>query len=130
MHALTSPRYSLMEDLNIENTRRRHRVLLACSSVTWPPALRCRIDHTHIIAAGFNDIAGMLEAVSRYRMGGGAGYVDPVAFENVFDIVEGVPQPTFEPVIRVRVPYTVVLTPLYLGRNIVYTYNVLAEARS
>lgn len=43
----------------------------------------------------------MLDAVTRYGMGGD-GYVDPVAFESVFEIVNGVPVLTFEPMIRVR----------------------------
>lgn len=84
-------------------------------------------DHTHIIATGFNDIAGMLEAVSRYGMGG-AGYVDPVAFENVFKMVDGAPRPTFEPVIRVRVSYCSANAAL-IRSEILYV-RVFAETRS
>lgn len=43
----------------------------------------------------------MLEAFARYAAGG-AGYVDPVAFDDVFEIVDGVPSITFVPVITVR----------------------------
>ena len=50
---------------------------------------------------GNNDLDGLLNAVSRYNMGG-ADYVDPVAFENVFKIEDGSPKINFEPVIRVR----------------------------
>lgn len=58
-------------------------------------------DYTHVIALGSNEPNRVLDAVTRYSIGG-AGYVDPVAFENVFEIVNGVPSLTFEPMIRVR----------------------------
>lgn len=58
-------------------------------------------DYTHIIFVGANDLGNLALALSRYQIGG-AGYVDPVAFENVFEVVNGVPSPTFEPLIRVR----------------------------
>ena len=57
--------------------------------------------YTHVIAIGANDMNRVLAAVNRYGIGGD-GYVDPVAFENVFEVVDGVPSPTFEPMIRVR----------------------------
>lgn len=43
----------------------------------------------------------VLEAYARYTAGGD-GYVDPVAYENVFEDVDGVPTLTFAPMIRVR----------------------------
>lgn len=49
---------------------------------------------------GANDLGALIGALGRYTAGG-AGYVDPVAFENVFDIVDGVPTLTFAPVMRV-----------------------------
>ena len=58
-------------------------------------------DYTHVIAIGNNEPNRVLAAFNRYGLGGD-GYVDPVAFENVFEIVDGVPSLTFEPMIRVR----------------------------
>lgn len=50
---------------------------------------------------GTNDMNNLILAASRYNAGG-VGYVDPVAFENVFEVVDGVPGLTFEPMVRVR----------------------------
>lgn len=61
--------------------------------------LRCT-DYTHIIAFGGNDLGAVGSAISRYSMGG-VGYVDPVATENVFELVYGTLQPTFSPLITV-----------------------------
>lgn len=44
----------------------------------------------------------MGEAITRYSLGGD-GYVDPVPFENVFEIVNGTVQVTFVPFITVSV---------------------------
>lgn len=49
---------------------------------------------------GNNDMGGLFSAMERYTAGG-AGYVDPVAFENVFEDIDGVPTLTFAPVMRV-----------------------------
>ena len=38
--------------------------------------------------------------MERYTAGGD-GYVDPVAFEDVFEIIDGVPTLTFAPMMRV-----------------------------
>eukprot|EP00904_Undaria_pinnatifida_P002403 jgi/Undpi1/12163/HiC_scaffold_5.g01839.m1 len=56
------------------------------------------LDYTHVIFIGANEPNRMLEAFARYAAGG-AGYVDPVAFDDVFEIVDGVPSITFVPVI-------------------------------
>ena len=60
-------------------------------------------DHTHIIFTGSNDLSGFLQAASRYSIGED-GYVDPVAFDNVFEFVNGFPSLTVWPVVRVRGP--------------------------
>eukprot|EP00904_Undaria_pinnatifida_P002392 jgi/Undpi1/12153/HiC_scaffold_5.g01829.m1 len=57
------------------------------------------LDYTHVIVIGNNEPGRVLAALNRYGLGGD-GYVDPVAFENVFEIVDGVPSLTFEPMIR------------------------------
>eukprot|EP00904_Undaria_pinnatifida_P002394 jgi/Undpi1/12155/HiC_scaffold_5.g01831.m1 len=57
------------------------------------------LDYTHVIAIGNNEPNRVLAAFNRYGLGGD-GYVDPVAFENVFEVVDGVPSLTFEPMIR------------------------------
>lgn len=57
------------------------------------------LDYTHIINIGNNDFGGLVSAAERYAAGG-AGYVDPVAFENVFEVVDGVPTLTFAPFMR------------------------------
>ena len=64
------------------------------------PLLLWRIDYTHVINIGGNDLEGLRSAAGRYEAGG-AGYVDPVAFENVFEDIEGVPTLTFAPLLRV-----------------------------
>ena len=66
----------------------------------------------------------MLDAVTRYGMGGD-GYVDPVAFENVFEIVDGVPALTFEPMIRVRGDTTRAALSLWL---VVFTRPEVPDA--
>lgn len=90
----------------------------------WRTPVRCS-DYTHIISLGGNDLAGVVSAFSRYAIGG-ADYVDPVLFENVFEIVDGIPSLTFEPVIRVRqycslrVVFTLRLGPvplMYVGAS-------------
>ena len=43
----------------------------------------------------------MILAASRYN-DGRVGYIDPIAFENVFEVVDEVPGLTFEPLVRVR----------------------------
>lgn len=50
---------------------------------------------------GGNELGGLSSAVTRYTAGG-AGYVDPVPFEDVFEIVDGIPAITFAPMMRVR----------------------------
>lgn len=62
--------------------------------------LRCP-DYTRFIVIGGNEPTEVFSAAGRYAIGGD-GYVDPVAFENVFEVVDGIPHITFEPVIRVR----------------------------
>lgn len=47
-------------------------------------------------------MGALFSALNRFTIGG-AGYVDPVAFENVFEVIDGVPTLTFAPVMRVRV---------------------------
>lgn len=58
-------------------------------------------DYTHVIIIGGIELFRVLQAAARYALGG-EGYVDPVAFENVFEVVDGIPTPTFEPVVTVR----------------------------
>lgn len=58
-------------------------------------------DYTHVIFIGANEPTRMLSALARYNAGG-AGYVDPVAFDDVFEFVDGVPSVTFVPMITVR----------------------------
>lgn len=77
------------------------RCVLGRPSVALLYRVRCS-GYSHIIAIGGNEPSSLLDAVTRYTIGG-AGYVDPVAFENVFEVVDGVPTLTFEPMIRVRV---------------------------
>ena len=57
-------------------------------------------DYTHIINIGNNDIKELLWAFSRYTIGGD-GYVDLVAFEDVFEVIDGVLSLTFAPMMRV-----------------------------
>lgn len=57
-------------------------------------------DYTHVILIGANELGALSSAVSRYDAGG-AGYVDPVAFENVFEVVDGIRTITFAPMMRV-----------------------------
>lgn len=54
------------------------------------------LGYTHIISIGGNDFGNVGDAVTRYSLGGD-GYVDPVPFEKVFEIVNGTVQPTFVP---------------------------------
>ena len=72
---------------------------------TCPPTVAAnvvlRTDYTHIIIIGSNELRRLFSAFSRYTLGG-EGYVDPVAFENVFEVEDGVPSLTFEPMITVR----------------------------
>lgn len=58
------------------------------------------IDYTHVINIGANDFGGLMSAADRYTAGG-ADYVDPVAFDNVFEDIEGIPTLTFAPFMRV-----------------------------
>ncbi|CAN0244602.1 unnamed protein product [Scytosiphon promiscuus] len=59
------------------------------------------LDYTHVIFIGSNDPGGAADAITRYSLGG-EGYVDPVDFDNVFelDAETGLPVATFEPVIE------------------------------
>ena len=66
-------------------------------------AASCRggcTDYTHVIVIGANDLAELFQAFGRYTLGGD-GYVDPVAFEDVFDVIDGVPTLSFAPVKKV-----------------------------
>ncbi|CAM9756137.1 unnamed protein product [Scytosiphon promiscuus] len=59
------------------------------------------LDYTHVIFIGTNELSRVVQAITRYSLGG-EGYVDPVAFGNVFelDAETGLPVPTFEPMIE------------------------------
>lgn len=63
----------------------------------------CCTDYTHVIFIGTNELSRVIEAITRYTLGG-EGYVDPVDFFDVFelDADTGLPSPTFEPMIQVR----------------------------
>ena len=66
-------------------------------------AASCRggcTDYTHVISIGANDFAELLWAFGRYIIGGD-GYVDPVAFEDVFEVIDGIPTLSFTPVKKV-----------------------------
>ena len=66
-------------------------------------AASCRADctdYTHVIIIGGNDLAELFWAFGRYILGGD-GYVDPVAFEDVFEVIDGVPTLSFAPVKKV-----------------------------
>ncbi|CAM9971094.1 unnamed protein product [Scytosiphon promiscuus] len=56
------------------------------------------LDYTHVIFIGANDLFRAVDAITRYSLGG-EGYVDPVDFDNVFelDAETGLPVATFEP---------------------------------
>lgn len=62
---------------------------------------RCA-DYTHVIFIGANELSRVVQAITRYTLGG-EGYVDPVDFNLVFDINAdtGLPEPTFTPMIEV-----------------------------
>lgn len=53
-----------------------------------------------------------LQAAARYNLGGDS-YEDPVPFDKVFEIVDEVPQFTFEPVITVSYFVTVLPTRIF-----------------
>lgn len=77
--------------------------MTSCSSVS-PPACVSRARwsvYTHIIDIGGKEHDAVLSAFTRHTTGG-VEYVDPVVFENVLEMVNGIPYPTFEPFIRVR----------------------------
>lgn len=76
-------------------------------------------DYTHVIALGPNDITNVVRAAERYGLGG-AGYVDPVPFEDVFTVNEttGSVDVTFEPVITVSFVTTAVSMWHVLEKNI------------
>ncbi|CAM9196585.1 unnamed protein product [Laminaria digitata] len=54
------------------------------------------LGYTHVINIGNNDMGAVFSALNRFTIGG-AGYVDPVAFENVFEVIDGVPTLTLAP---------------------------------
>ncbi|CAM9275156.1 unnamed protein product [Laminaria digitata] len=56
------------------------------------------LDYTHIVFIGANEPSRLLQAVLRYTLGG-VGYVDPVAFENVFELKGQTPSLTFGPMV-------------------------------
>lgn len=60
----------------------------------------CCAGYAHVIILGGNDVSHALMAYDRYSLGG-PDYVDPVAFHDVFDVINGTAQLTFEPVITV-----------------------------
>ena len=78
----------------------RRPALLTVRSVVASVHLPRRQDYTHIVAIGGYEPAQLLSALARYTAGG-TGYVDPVAFEDVFEVTDGVPTLTFAPMIRV-----------------------------
>ena len=65
--------------------------------------------YTHVIILGANDIIHLLAAFTRYAIGLALEesgvleepYEDPVPFENVFEIVDSVPQLTLDPLLTV-----------------------------
>lgn len=66
--------------------------------------------YTHIIELGANDIEEFFAAVRRYQIGqslkdqgklGDGVYEDPVAFDRIFEIVDGSPRLNVEPLITV-----------------------------
>lgn len=58
-------------------------------------------DYTHVIAIGNNEPNRLLQAFARYSAGGD-GYVDPVAFDDVFVANNGTLEFSFVPMITVR----------------------------
>ncbi|CAN0082397.1 unnamed protein product [Ectocarpus sp. 6 AP-2014] len=67
------------------------------------------LDYTHVIFIGTNELNRVVEAITRYSIGG-EGYEDPVAFDKVFEVnattgfpvldESGLPVPTFAPMIE------------------------------
>lgn len=70
-------------------------------------------DYTHVVMIGTNEITRVVDAITRYSLGG-VGYQDPVDFDKVFEVdpatgfpvldEDGLPVPTFAPMIEVSVP--------------------------
>eukprot|EP00904_Undaria_pinnatifida_P002396 jgi/Undpi1/12157/HiC_scaffold_5.g01833.m1 len=57
------------------------------------------LDYTHVVAVGGSEPGHLLDAAARYASGG-ADYSDPIAFENVFEVTDGVPTLSFAPMAR------------------------------
>lgn len=57
--------------------------------------------HPHHCHIGRNEPTRLLDAFSRYSLGG-VGYVDAVAFDNVFESINGTLELAFVPAITVR----------------------------
>lgn len=74
------------------------------SYVSAAPTHYPRAGYTHAIALGANDLRRLGEAATRYSLGGD-GYVDPVPFDKIFEIVNGTAQISFVPVITVSVSF-------------------------
>ena len=75
-------------------------------------ALLCLPDYTHVVFIGSNELIRVAQAFGRYSIGG-EGYVDPVAFDKVFEVnattgfpvfdESGLPVLTFTPMVEVRI---------------------------
>ena len=79
-----------------------HGALVRSSVI--PSYLPWYTDHTHIILIGSNEPFRLFDAFTRYSVGGD-GYQDPVDFDMVFKTVDGKPEITFEPMVRVRIAW-------------------------